>query len=318
MSLPVPSKAPSSPLASFACAWRLARRIHAPSPWNSRLAKVVGRSCTALATHASYSGWVEFLLRPENRPFAEANPMLWHRTLLGYLSTRWEGAKKVKVLTDSYRFAQTHPGPLRDCLLDRQHRGHTFAEVPLGEDAGTVRLALISDDRFRREGEWTIRVSCDQVGGELCSIAFSVEETDGQWIAYAGAIQGGSGANEATIKASAKAMHGVRAKAMAIFALQEVVSTLGFSRLLGAGNSIQMSNAKHLIHVPWNRISFNYDGMWAEADGKPAEDGWFELPLREVRRTREEIKANKRPLYARRYALFDQLQEAVAKGLSGR
>jgi uncharacterized protein VirK/YbjX len=188
----------------------------------------------------------------------------------------------------------------------------------LGEEAGTIRFALASDDRFRREGEWTLRVFCDQIGGELCSIAFAVEEVDGQWVAYAGAIQGGSGANEATIKASAKAMHGVRAKAMAIFALQEVVSTLGFARLLGAGNSIQMSNAKHMIRVPWNKISFNYDGMWAEADGKPAAEGWFELPLREVRRTREEIKANKRPLYARRYALFDQLQEAVAKGLGSR
>ena len=190
--------------------------------------------------------------------------------------------------------------------------------MPLGEDSGTIRFALASDDRFRREGEWTLRVFCDQIGGELCSIAFAVEEIDGQWVAYAGAIQGGSGANEITIKASAKAMHGVRAKAMAIFALQEVVSTLGFARLLGAGNAIQMSNAKHMIHVPWNKISFNYDGMWAEADGKPAEEGWFELPLREVRRTREEIKANKRPLYARRYALFDQLQEAVAKGLGPR
>jgi hypothetical protein len=244
--------------------------------------------------------------------------MLWHRTLLGYMSTRWDGHKKLKVLTDSYRFAQAHPGPLLDALLARKNIGFPFAEVPLGEESGTIRYVLVSDDRFRREGEWTLRVVCDQLGGELCSIAFAVEEIDGQWVAYAGAIQGGSGANEVTIKASAKAMYGVRAKAMAIFALQEVVSTLGFARLLGAGNSIQMSNAKHMIHVPWNKISFNYDGMWAEADGKPAEEGWFELPLREVRRTREEIKANKRPLYARRYALFDQLQDAVAKGLSPR
>lgn len=318
MPLLVPTQPPSSPFGSFACAWSLTRQIHAERAWNSIVTKCVGRAFTALATHRSFSAWVAFLLRPENRPFAEANPMLWHRTLLGYLSTRWDGAKKVKVLTDSYRFAQAHPGPLLDCLLGRKNVGFTFAEVPLGEESGTIRFALASDDRFRREGEWTLRVFCDQIGGELCSIAFSVEEIDGKWVAYAGAIQGGSGANEATIKASAKAMHGVRAKAMAIFALQEVVSTLGFSRLLGAGNSIQMSNAKHMIHVPWNKISFNYDGMWAEADGRPAEDGWFELPLREVRRTREEIKANKRPLYARRYALFDLLQAAVASGLSGR
>jgi len=318
MPLIVPSKAPASPLGSFTCAWNITKQIHAHRAWNSILAKCVGRAFTAMATHQAFSVWTEFLLRPENRRFAEANPMLWHRTLLGYMSTRWDGHKKLKVLTDSYRFAQAHPGPLLDALLARKNIGFPFAEVPLGEESGTIRYVLVSDDRFRREGEWTLRVVCDQLGGELCSIAFAVEEIDGQWVAYAGAIQGGSGANEVTIKASAKAMYGVRAKAMAIFALQEVVSTLGFARLLGAGNAIQMSNAKHMIHVPWNKISFNYDEMWAEADGQPAAEGWFELPLREVRRTREEIKANKRPLYARRYALFDQLQEAVAKGLGAR
>jgi uncharacterized protein VirK/YbjX len=113
-------------------------------------------------------------------------------------------------------------------------------------------------------------------------------------------------------------MHGVRAKAMAIFALQEVISALGVSRLLGAGNSIQMSSGKHMITVPWNKISFNYDKMWEEADGQAVEDGWFELPLREIRRTREEIKANKRALYARRYELFDQLSAAVRQSLGSK
>jgi uncharacterized protein VirK/YbjX len=315
MSLLAPSQPPSSPLGSFACAWSLSRQIHAERAWNSILTKCVGRAFTAMATHRSFTAWVAYLLRPENRRFTEANPMLWHRTLLGYMSTRWNGQKKLKVLRDSYRFAEAHPGTLLDSLLGQKNIGHTFAEVPLGEESGTIRFALASDDRFRREGEWTLRVFCDQIGGELCSIAFSVEEIDGRWVAYAGAIQGGSGANEVTIKASVKAMHGVRAKAMAIFALQEVVSALGVVRLLGAGNTIQMSAGKHLIRVPWNKISFNYDGMWAEADGKLVEDGWFELPLREVRRTREEIKANKRPLYARRYALFDLLQAAVTAGL---
>lgn len=275
--------------------------------------KCLGRSFRAAASPRAFGEWIAFLLQPGLRPYTEENEMLWHRTLLGYLSTAWPDERKLKVLRDSYRYALAHPGPLRQALL--QPKEITFAEVPLGEDTGTIRLALTHDDRFRREGEWTLRVHCDKIGGELCSIAFSLEETGAGWVAYAGAIQGGSGANEDTIKASAKAMHGVRAKAMAIFALQEVVSALGVVRLLGAGNTIQMSAGKHLIRVAWNKISFNYDGMWTEADGQPAEEGWFELPLREVRRTREEIKANKRPLYARRYALFDQLQAAVAAGL---
>jgi hypothetical protein len=276
----------------------------------------MGRAVVAMANHQVFSRWVQFLLLPENLRFAEANTMLWHRTLLGYLSTRWDGHKTLKVLCDSYRFARLHPGPLLDALLIQQEA--PLAEAPLGKESGLVRFALTSSGTFRREGEWTLKVICDVIGGELCSIAFSVEEVDGHWIAYAGAIQGGSGANEATIKASAKAMHGVRAKAMAIFALQEVVRTLGCVRLLGAGTSIQMSNAKHLFQVPWNRISFDYDRMWTEADGKPVADGWFELPLKAIRRSREDTPPNKRPLYARRYALFDQLEVAVTQGLRSR
>ncbi len=311
MPLLVPTRAPTTPLASFACAWRLAGQIHARNAWHSRLTKRVGRAFTAMFQHEAFTAWVSFLLLPENAPFVRNNPMLWHRPLLGYVSTRWDGRKTLRVLTDSYRFALNHPGPLLAALQARTEQ--PLCSVELEEDKGRILVSVLSDDRFRREGEWTMCVRWNQAEGELCSITFSLEEVDGRWIAYIGALQGGSGANEESIKAAAKAFYGVRPKAMAIFALQEILNTLGISRLRGAGNSIQMSNAKHLIQVPWNRISFNYDGMWAETDGQAAEEGWFELPLRETRRTREEIKVNKRPLYARRYAFFDRLQEAVAK-----
>ena len=248
----------------------------------------------------------------------EVDQSLRFRTLRGYISTRWGNEKKLKVLKDSLRFAHLKKGILLESLIIKREKKITIAEVPLGEDLGNIQFKISNSYRFRREGQWTLSVHCDKIGDELCSIAFAVEEVNGQWIAYTGAIQGGSGANEETIKASWKAMHGVRAKAMAIFALQEVVSALGVSRLLGAGNSIQMSSGKHMISVPWNKISFNYNQMWEEADGKAVDSGWFELPLREIRRTREEIKTNKRALYARRYALFDQLSAAVTQGLAAK
>lgn len=316
MSLPVPTRVPTTPLASFAFAWRLAFRIHAQSPWNARLAKCAGRAFTAMCQHEAFTAWVSFLLRPENEPFVTNNPILWHRTLLGYGSTRWDGRKTLRVLTDSYRFALNQPGPMLASLRSKTEQ--PIASAELGEGKGRILISVVSDDRFRREGEWTVRVRWDQVEGELCSIAFSLEERDGGWIAYVGSLQGGSGANQETVKSASKAFEGVRPKAMAIFALQEIVRRLGIVRLLGAGNAIQMSKAKHLIHAPWNRISFDYDGMWAEADGKAVEEGWFELPLRETRRTREEIKPNKRALYVRRYALFDQLEASVAQGLQAR
>ena len=317
MTFNFPPRPPASPFHSFVCAWKLTRQIHGGGRyWQTLLIKCPARAFTAMFNHRIFSAWVAFLLQPENLLFAKTNPLLWHRTLLGYLSTRWSADRQLKVLQDTYRFAQTHPGPANQTLLHQEEI--TVAEVPLGEETGTMRITLGQDQRFRREGEWTLRVFCDKIGGELCSVAFAVEEVNGQWVAYVGAIQGGRGANEETIKASWKAMHGVRAKAMGIFAVQEVVSALGISRLLGAGNTIQMSSAKHMIRVPWNKISFNYDILWTEADGKAVEDGWFELPTREVRRTREETKTNKRALYARRYALFDLIQAAVDQSLGTR
>lgn len=298
--------------------WKLTQELHKGRNWRSRLVKSLGASLSAFTQKDVLVDWLSFLQEPENQAILEANPFLRFRTLRGYVSTRWVNEKKLKVLKDSLKFAHIKNGTLLESLLILREKKLTVADVPLGEDLGNIQFKLSDCYRFRREGLWTLSVHCDKIGDELCSIAFAVEEVNGKWTAYAGAIQGGAGANEETIKSSWKAMHGVRAKAMAIFALQEVVSALGVSRLLGAGNSIQMSSGNHMISVPWNKISFNYDQMWDEADGKLVEEGWFELPLREIRRTREEIKTNKRALYARRYTLFDQLGAAVTQSLSGK
>lgn len=310
----LPTKAPTTPCEAVRFSWTLTWQAYRHLSLCGRLMKCGGRALASLAHHREFSEWVGFLLQPDYRPYATANTLIWQRPLRGYLSTRWGGAKKLKVLKDSYRFAQAHPGPLREALLRSDFV--VIAEVPLGKELGNLEIALGRDPRFRREGEWCLRVNCPALGGHLCTIAFAVEEIGGEWVAYAGAIQGGEAANEETIKASAKAMHGIRAKAMAILALQSVARSLGIRRLYGDSNAIQISRRKHLVPVPWNRISFDYDQMWSEAGGKPAGDGWYELPIEPARRTREEIKPNKRPLYARRYALLDQLSTAIAIGLA--
>ena len=318
MSNPLPRILPQSRLGVGIFVWKLTQEAHKNRNWRSRLVKSVGASFSAFVQKEIFIDWLSFLQEPENQPIQEANSFLRFRTLRGYVSARWGNDQKLKVLKDSLRFAHLKKGLLLESLIIKMEEKLIIADVPLGEDLGNIQFKLSNSYRFRREGQWTLSVHCDKIGDELCSIAFAVEEVNGQWIAYAGAIQGGAGANEDTIKASWKAMHGVRAKAMAIFALQEVVSALGVSRLLGAGNSIQMSSGKHMISVPWNKISFNYNQMWEEADGKAVEDGWFELPLREIRRSREEIKTNKRALYTRRYALFDQLSAAVTQTLGAK
>jgi hypothetical protein len=315
----LPTK-PTGPLTAWRFATGCTRQIYGHWAWNSILVKSIGRGFGAIRMSAEYCKWVDFLHRPEIRKFADINPQLWLRNIRGYVSVAWSPARRRKLLEDSYRFALAHPGPMLSTLHPRVEA--ELAVIPLGGENGDLRLTLASDDTFSSEGEWALRVyAAAHSGGDtscLCAVAFSIGETEDGWVGYIGALQGGRASKEASVKSSTKAMHGVRPKAMAIFALQELASSLGLVRLLGAGSSIQMSNKKHAIPLPWKKISFSYDGMWQEADGKPVEDGWYELPLREVRRTRDEIKPNKRPLYARRYALFDQIQAAVATAVARR
>ena len=57
MPLIVPSKAPSTPLGSFSCAWNITKQIHAHRAWNSSLTKCVGRAFTALANRRYKVTW---------------------------------------------------------------------------------------------------------------------------------------------------------------------------------------------------------------------------------------------------------------------
>jgi uncharacterized protein VirK/YbjX len=107
-------------------------------------------------------------------------------------------------------------------------------------------------------------------------------------------------------------LHGVRPKSLAIHALRWYLSSVGVSRLLAVRDSRQMSNKKHMIKTRWNRISFSYDEAWAESGGAVLDQSWYELPLIPRLMTRDEIKPNKRALYARRYAMYERLKAMIS------
>jgi uncharacterized protein VirK/YbjX len=193
--------------------------------------------------------------------------------------------------------------------------GMSLAQLDL--DRGQkARIRIGSDSQFRKEGEISVFLELEGVAGPITGMAFSLEQ-DGGWIALIGGFQGRKGGDEETIKLATKAMHGLRPKNLMVLLIQELAQALGISALRGVGNRVQVYRARlNNPLVPSRKICFDFDALWIEVGGEPREDGWFGLPLTTPRRSSEQIKPNKRSMYAKRYLLLDDLSRQIRKTLA--
>lgn len=295
-------------------AWHLSAEAYRSERF-SRRAKQNLRWAAAAALHPdSALEWFARLDTEGLTPFRSANPILAFKPMRTYLSTRWGIGRRTKVMRETYAYVLWRGGAAREALLQPGGGVH-LATVPLGE-LGEGELKLGFDNRFRKEGEFAVFFEAPALGGRVCSLSFALEWQDNGLALFAGCVQGVNEGEGDLMKALGKAMHGLRPKALVVFAAQEVARCLGAREIFGAGNTIQVHRRKHLIHLSWvHELTFDYDAFWSELGGRPAFEGWFYLPRKARKRTREEIKPNKRSLYAKRYAMQDQLSVQIRESM---
>jgi uncharacterized protein len=288
-------------------AWAYSTQAYQARPGEQKkLKRHLRWTILSVIREASVRGWFSFLEEPIMRPFLAANPRLAFRPMGTYMSRRWGWTKRFKVIRDTYVFVDAKGGAFREAML--REGGLLLAQIPLEKAKGLV-LRMRADAQFRKEGEVGVFLEFEGIQGAISSFAFSLEHRSAGWVCYLGALQGRKGGDEDVIKLATKAMHGLRPKALMVFAAQEIARSLRVSSLLGVGNDIHVARAR--VIGPSRKILFDYDDLWREAGGEPHPDGWFALPLRTPRRTDEEIKANKRSMYAKRYALMDTFSRQI-------
>jgi uncharacterized protein len=286
-------------------AWQWSRRVYGPNPASPKSFKHHLRWATVAALRPQESlDWFSFHDEPTISGFSHANPRLVFRALTSYMSVRWNLAQRMKVIQDTYRFI-VHQGGFLEMAMQCP-AGLTLAQVDL--DRGQkARIRIGSDAQFRKEGEISLFLELDGIEGPVSGLAFSLVQDRG-WIALIGGFQGRKGGDEETIKLATKAMHGLRPKSLMVLLIQELAQTLGISELRGVGNGVQVFRSRmNNPLVPARKIRFDFDALWTEVDGELGEDGWFELPLTTPRRSPDQIKPNKRSMYAKRYLFLDDL-----------
>ena len=299
-------------------AWCLSEGAYQGESLVRRLKQNLRWALAAAARPRAAMAWFSHLQTQDLVPFKEANPILAFKPMRAYLSSRWSLKRRTKVMTETYGYVRWRGGIVQRALLQRSGGSVLLASFSLG-DQGEGQILLGVDNRFRKEGEFAVTFSVPEKGGRICSLSFALEWRNNGLALFVGCVQGSHReGEEGLMKALGKAMHGLRPKALVVYATQEIARTLGAREMYGAGNEIQVHRRKHLIHLSWtHELTFDYDTFWQELGGHLAFDGWFYLPRRAKRRTREEIKPNKRTLYTRRYAFQDdiaaQLKSVLAK-----
>ncbi len=259
--------------------------------------------------------WFSFISQEENKWLTESRPRLFFKPFRVYLSTKWDKNRRLKVILDSYALANTNTFLRR---VVKNSSPIKISEFILKDQQTKGEIYLGYNERFRKEGEFVASINCEQLGGLIYEVAFSIErEENGNYTCLIGCVQGNRlSAVENNVKDLQKLMYGLRPKALAIFIVQEIARQLGCSQILGTSNRIQAHNKKHFIHIDWlHKLSFDYNALWKEAGGEEYTEGWFKLPTTLYRKPMEEIKTHKRALYRNRYEMLDQISKQIAHHL---
>ena len=285
---------------------RTAPLVHPGIGWRDRLSQL--KYCVrGLAYAGQTQELFSALQSPKLALAAETHPRILSKLQRPYLHRKLGHRQRLEALQYHYDFvAQNFPEAMLGGIFSR--RGFLVAAFAL-EGVGRFGLRLVYRDDFEKEGELCL-VLCDEVSiAMLFTLTFCVVAGElGIAEIFIGGLQGCKAVNERErVVAVTRAMHGLRPKALLIFAMQQLALIWAIPAIRAVGN------ANHIYRHYRKRRSFaaSYDEFWNECGGGPARDGNFILPASPNLRPIAEIKPGKRAMYRRRYAMLENLAKDI-------
>jgi uncharacterized protein VirK/YbjX len=253
-----------------------------------------------------HKDWFQILQQPELAVVARHHPYLFQKLQRPYLNCTLNTCQRLEMLKQHYHFVATclYPAVQQEIYATP---GKILATLPVPE-AGNYGLRL-SCCRQEKEGDLMIGLVNQDTGAVLFTLAFSITqfENENREI-FIGGLQGYKQVIEKElIITMTRSWHGLRPKALLLFALQSLAAAWDVRRLRA------VSDAKH-IYQHWRKrrdLAASYDEFWLESGGQLAADGMFDLPFEFIPREISTLKVNKRQMYKRRYRLLAEIAGQV-------
>ncbi len=292
--------------------WNLAKKVYINERPSYRRKQQWKSLYYALINGRSTQYWMQILQASEMKNVTPHRPKMFLKPFRVYISTRWNVVQRTKAIIESYQFIKECGGSGWQDFMSKKEGLSLFTHL-IDDETCTV-LHLLYDHRYRKEGEFVLALRIKGVAHDIVAIAFSFEKNSSRnWQCLVGCVQGHELSEDSISKTIQKKMQGLRPKSFIVLMLQELCKEMGVAKIFATGDAIQAYRKKHAIHIQrFHKISFDYDAFWSESGGTPLPNGWFELPLRTVRKPIEDIKSSKRAQYNRRYQLTDTYYELMA------
>jgi hypothetical protein len=260
---------------------------------------------SALRHRRAHLALLAFLSRPPFDAVLRRHPKLLQKVHKPYAMHGLDVDGRVRLVCRHYELALERLGPALLAAL-AEGRDGVFCEVALPEGRGMLPVRLGKETRFEREGELTLSLM-DPFGSLLYSACFTLVDGDapGAVTLLVGSLNGT--APRDVLRHITKLSHGVRPASLMTFLLQQAAFVAGASSLRAVGRETHA----YFGHPRFEAIRFDYDAFWAEEGGARRPDGLFELPVAPRRRAGDDVPAQKRAQYARRYAWLDEVAADV-------
>ena len=261
--------------------------------------------------------WCKLLEQPLIAVLPEAHPNIYSKLQRPYLHIGLSTNGKLAVLQQHFGFLtrKLSRSAIASTYADN---GFTLAEFAL-EEVGCFELRLLYTDKFEKEGDLSIGLFDCSSGVVMFSLTFSItSDTAHSRELFIGGLQGNKlfGERERII-AITRSLHGLRPKALLVFALRQVALDWEVNRIRAVSNGMHIY--RHWTYANRRKrksVVADYDAFWGECDGVPDVDGMFSLPVVATRRALSTLKPNKRSQYRQRYEMLEELAKQIALNLA--
>ncbi len=138
-----------------------------------------------------------------------------------------------------------------------------------------------------------------------------MNQADGKQI-FIGGLQGSTQPQDKDrVIAITRAMHGLRPKALLVFALQQLALVWTISGIRAVSDDMHV----YRHYRKRKNLRARYEEFWQECGGQRGADGMFDLPTEPGQRDLSTLKAAKRQMYRRRYAMAEDLTQRIRASL---
>lgn len=256
--------------------------------------------------------WFDTLSHDRFKPLTTAHPRIYGKLQRPYLTTRCDKKSQLAILKQHYQFMeqQFDNTALVDIFLTPG--GMTLAKFDV-KDAGEFALRLMYNGRYEKEGELTIVLRKEDSREAIFNLTFCISsnQPDRREL-FIGGIQGSKASRDKDlIIGITRGMHGLRPKALLLWAAQQLSQNWNVQSLQAVSDSICVSQ----LYAKTKELHSSYDSFWNESGGSINPDKSFTIPTSDPHRDLAEMKPSKRQMYRRRYAMLDLMAVQIRASL---